>query len=63
MDAPKNCPLSPDARMRSTLDGELWCHGDVVENETCKACPLYVDHVMRWREEVWAYLDERRRAS
>lgn len=63
MDAPKNCPLSPDARMRSTLDGELWCHGDVVESDVCKACPLYVDHVMRMREEVWAYLDERRRAS
>lgn len=63
MDAPKNCPLSPDERMLSTLDGELWCHGDVVESDACKACPLYVDHVMRMREEVWAYLDGRRRAS
>lgn len=63
MDAPKNCPLDPDARMRSTIDGELWCHGDVVESDVCKACPLYIDHVMRMREEVWAYLDERRRAS
>ena len=60
MDAPKNCPLSPTARMRSTLDGELWCHGDVVESSACAACPLYIDHVMRRREEVWAYLDERR---
>lgn len=63
MDAPKNCPLDPTERMRSTLDGELWCHGDVVENDTCKACPLYIDHAMRMREEVWAYLQERRRAS
>lgn len=63
MDSPKNCPLSPAARMLSTLDGELWCHGDVVESDACKSCPLYIDHVMRMREEVWAYLQERRRAS
>lgn len=63
MDAPKNCPLSPAERMWSTLDGVEWCHGDVVESDACKACPLYIDHVMRMREEVWAYMQERRRAS
>mgnify|MGYP001775665284 FL=1 len=63
MDAPKNCPLAPAARMWSTLDGERWCHGDVVESDACKACPLYIDHVMRMREAVWAYLQDRRRAS
>ena len=60
MDASKNCPLAPDARMWSTLDGVEWCHGDVVESDACKACPLFIDHVMRMREEAWAYLDERR---
>ena len=61
MDAPKNCPLDPEARMWSTLDGERWCHGDVVESDACKACPSFIDHVMRMREAVWeTYLSGRR---
>lgn len=60
MDAPKNCPLDLAERLWSALGGAEWCHGDVVESDVCKACPIFIDHAMRRREEVWAYLDERR---